>query len=810
MPNPMPYAVCPYLGLDLDRTVMFDEPASAHRCYGQPSPHTPDLACQRAFCLDTAHIHCTIFQKAQSQPASAAPAPRQAATSPRPQRGAQPPLGGRSQWPPLLTLISIALTVLLFLVVLVVKRLALPTAVETPWQPQPILETPTRVHFTTRTPSLHAPVVVIAAETPTPSGRAVTSTLAGQRFATPTAEPGGQVFLLRPTVGNAGWWKDQDQQRNHLGDSYLYAGAYQDEPFIAAIQFNIAKIPRGSSIRQVRLRLTGIRQDQFQAAAKGVWLVQLVPESSLAKLNTADFLTMLSAPAAMTLAPLANTDLAAARVNEWEWDEATRQWLEKELLEGATSVTVRIQAALEAGDTLFAWDSGLGLESQGEGPALVISIGPPPSKLPPLPTKPMVIATLTPVPKDVLTVVALANTATAIAVTTGTYTPIPYVIVTPTPFPANLETVQAAAMIRELPAVILHTPTPNSPAAAQRQAEYATAVALTTGTFTPMPTLYVTPMLVFPSPPVENVATEAARVAAATANANSGTPTPTLPYNAVMAEYVYATPVPANEATAIADAVIATASAKVNGTPTPLRWNNVIITKVPTPTDLPSPTATPLPLIQSVTEFTPTPTAIDLAHAPDTLPENLRNKILFKTNRSGMEEVYALDPATSELYRINEVWVYPLAQQQLGFAPDHAQEAIVQAAADGTLQIHIFSPTYGTAHQVTALVGIGGHQAINYDPAWSPQGDRLAFVSTNSGNDEIYTVTVDGSIVKQLTLNTFEWDKHPSWSPDGSQIIFFSNRDTRRRQLWIMNADGSGQRNLSNNPYEDWDPIWIR
>lgn len=827
MLNPIPYTVCPYLGLDLDRTVMLDEPTPAHRCYRPIPADSPDLECQRAFCLSTAHVTCAIFQRTQPQPAPAArppakeatparaaahPLPPRAATAPRSSREMKAPPGRLGRWPPLLTLVSIALTLLLFLIALVVNRLELPATAGTAWPPQPVVvATPAGVRFAAQTRRI-ALAVATPAPTPTASvsvGALTPAALPGQRFATPTAEPGGQVFLLGPSTGNAGWWKEQDQQRNHLGDSYLYAGAYQDETFIAAVQFNIAKIPRGAAIQQVRLRLTGIRQDQLQAAAKGVWLVQLVPESSLAKLNTADFLTMLSAPAAMTLPPLTITDLAADQVNEWEWDKPTRRWLEQELLAGATAVTVRIQAAIEAGEALFAWDSGLGPESKGAAPALLISIGPPPPTPPPLPTKPLVVATLTPVPKNVLTVVALANTATAIAVTTGTYTPVPYAIVTPTPFPANLETVQAVAIAQELPAVILHTPTPSNAAGATRQAAYATAVALTTGTFTPMPTLYVTPILIIPSPPPENVATEAARVAAASANSGAPTATP-LPYNAVMAEYIYATPVPANEATAIADAVIATASAMVNGAPTPLRWNHIIITAVPTPTGLPSPTATPLPLIQSVTEFTPTPTVIDLAHAPDTLPENLRHKIIFKTNRSGIEEVYALDPATSELYRINEAWVYPLAQQQMGFAPDHTQKAIVQAAADGTLQIHIFSAIYGTTHQVTALGSNSGRATINYDPDWSPQGDRLVFVSTNSGNDEIYTVTIDGNIVQQLTTNQFEWDKHPCWSPDGTQIVFFSNREAGRRQLWIMNADGTAQRNLSNNAYEDWDPIWTR
>jgi len=811
---------CPHLGLDVDQTVMLDEPALEHRCYGQRPPLAPDAIHQQNYCLSSAYATCSFYAPPSRQTIQ----PDSTLSTPSlPVRQEQRPLkgggkAGRSNWLQVLTLLSIGMTVCLILIYTFSDLLGFRPLVALPIQSSDHSGTANLSLSPTAIDAGSTPVLVAAApitSTPTPTASPTltanaTPTAAIVRFVTPTAEPGGQVFLLGSSAGNAGWWKDEDNRRNHLGDSYLYAGVYGGETFISAIRIDLTRVPRGAPIREAQLRLTGLRQDQFQSDAEGIWLVQLVPESSLENLGPADFLTMLSAPAALTLfPPLTVTDLAPDRVNQWEFDETTRQWLEKQLLDGATSVILRIQASISRGEALFAWDSGLGPETKGNSPGLLLSLGPPPPTPPPLPTKPVIVATLTPVPKDVLTVVAIAQTATAVALTTGTYTPVPYAIVTPTPFPANLETVQAVAFAQELPPVVLHTPAPANPVIATRNADYATAVALTTGTFTPVPTDYVTPMLIPPSPPAENVATEAARVVAATALANSGASTPTpLPYNAVIAVYVYATATPGDSATAAAEAVIATASAKVNGTSTPLPWNALVITRIP-PTE--PPTATPLPLLQSVAEFTPTPTPTDSQSVPNVLPAYLSNKILFKTNRNGPEEVYALDPTNGELYRINESWVYPLAQQQLNSSPDGKRRAIVKADSNRILQIHITSPEYQSTRQITALTGEDiGRSAINYDPAWSPTSDLIAFVSTNSGNDEIYTVTADGSILTQLTVNSYEWDKHPSWSPDGSQIVFFSNRETGRRQLWIMNADGTGQRNLSNNAYEDWEPIWIR
>ena len=88
-------------------------------------------------------------------------------------------------------------------------------------------------------------------------------------------------------------------------------------------------------------------------------------------------------------------------------------------------------------------------------------------------------------------------------------------------------------------------------------------------------------------------------------------------------------------------------------------------------------------------------------------------------------------------------------------------------------------------------------------PAWSPNGRRIAFASLRDGNSEVYVMNADGSRQRNLTRNPAE-DFFPAWSPNGRRIAFASLRDGNS-EVYAMNADGSGQRNLTRDPAEDFD-----
>jgi Tol biopolymer transport system component len=97
-----------------------------------------------------------------------------------------------------------------------------------------------------------------------------------------------------------------------------------------------------------------------------------------------------------------------------------------------------------------------------------------------------------------------------------------------------------------------------------------------------------------------------------------------------------------------------------------------------------------------------------------------------------------------------------------------------------------------------------------YDPVWAPDGSWVAFVSVEIGSDDIWIIRPDGSAQEALSPNVWEWDKHPSWSADSQRITFFSNRAGGTTQIYVMSAGGQNVKNISNNEWVEYDPIWIK
>jgi TolB protein len=94
-------------------------------------------------------------------------------------------------------------------------------------------------------------------------------------------------------------------------------------------------------------------------------------------------------------------------------------------------------------------------------------------------------------------------------------------------------------------------------------------------------------------------------------------------------------------------------------------------------------------------------------------------------------------------------------------------------------------------------------------PAPALVEERVVFTSTRDGRREIYVMNADGSRQVRLTDNAGD-DVAPTWSPDGTRIVWTSSRGGSALQLFTMSRDGSDIRQLTNQPgataFADWSP----
>ncbi len=133
------------------------------------------------------------------------------------------------------------------------------------------------------------------------------------------------------------------------------------------------------------------------------------------------------------------------------------------------------------------------------------------------------------------------------------------------------------------------------------------------------------------------------------------------------------------------------------------------------------------------------------------------------------------------------------------WSPDGGRLAFVSARAGNE---EIYTVDVNGDH----LFNVTQHPAQDSSPAWSPDGGRLAFVSARAGNEEIYTVDVNGDHLFNVTQHPAQ-DSSPAWSPDGGRLAFISEHDGNRG-LYVINADGDHRANLTQRPAWNDSPAW--
>lgn len=109
-------------------------------------------------------------------------------------------------------------------------------------------------------------------------------------------------------------------------------------------------------------------------------------------------------------------------------------------------------------------------------------------------------------------------------------------------------------------------------------------------------------------------------------------------------------------------------------------------------------------------------------------------------------------------------------------------------------------------HSVFCLAALSGLLSTPYVATASDTSGKVLFVSNRDGNAQVYVMNANGSGQQALTVGPAE-NTEPAWSSDGKRIAFTSYRDGNA-DIYVMDADGTNQKRLTNDRRSDNVPAW--
>lgn len=224
-------------------------------------------------------------------------------------------------------------------------------------------------------------------------------------------------------------------------------------------------------------------------------------------------------------------------------------------------------------------------------------------------------------------------------------------------------------------------------------------------------------------------------------------------------------------------------------------------TPVPTNTPTSTPTLIVSPGTPSGTDGTTTP----VVSIP--LIGGGMGQIAFASSRTGSPQIFLADTNGENAFQITNM---PSGACQPSWSPD-GQKLVFISPCKSNDDSYANTSLYLINADGTGLTALDASPGGNFDPAWSPDGKSIAFTSLRSGQMEIYTVSVDDlTNITQITKGEARFESRmPAWSPDSSQIVYVVKR-LGVYQIWIMNADGSDKKQIirSGVAYTDYLPVW--
>ena len=172
--------------------------------------------------------------------------------------------------------------------------------------------------------------------------------------------------------------------------------------------------------------------------------------------------------------------------------------------------------------------------------------------------------------------------------------------------------------------------------------------------------------------------------------------------------------------------------------------------------------------------------------------------LAFTSTRTGNREIYRMNADGTNEQQLTTT-AANITDEQPTISPDGTKIAFASyrhydsARLNDQLDIYVMDADGGNVKRLTEDAAPTSPTlnmvSESRNPAWSPDGTRIAYESTRSGNSEIWVINADpdGTGEPVNVSNHSDWDREPAWSPDGTQITFMSER-AGQEDIWAVDA----------------------
>ena len=175
-------------------------------------------------------------------------------------------------------------------------------------------------------------------------------------------------------------------------------------------------------------------------------------------------------------------------------------------------------------------------------------------------------------------------------------------------------------------------------------------------------------------------------------------------------------------------------------------------------------------------------------------------QIAFTSTRDGNPEIYVMDANGNNQIRLTH---HPVEDAVPSWSPDGRRIVFVSNRNGGNYQIYVMDDDGKNVRRITE----GTHDST---PAWSPDGRTIAYDGHEDGeeNRKIRLIAPDGTNRRRLAGDIPSWDVSAAWSPDSQRIAFVSSRGIWGNEIYVMDADGTNQQRLTRDGLDDRGPAW--